>query len=376
MTEAAAPYPLIFDHDGGVDDFITLVILATAQAAPDRCYGRGLPAGAVVPPYRLIGVTVVEADCFAEPCADVCRRVLALYAPVCPALLQVPVAHSPLRGTAAPFPDDWRKDSYCLADSPVLHSPAVCEALKRRCVDPDDGKAAHRLMASLVVDSPVPVTIVVTGPLTNVAYGLAEHGAAFATKIERVVVMGGAARVQGNVFGKNIPSGAPSVDSSQEWNIYWDAPAAKAVFEHPLLAGKIVLFTLDATNQVPVTSQLCRRFGSETALPAAPSQPSSLGLFVGGAWSLCTWIPKWAGQSYFAWDSLTAAFLVDPSIVTRSALQAVTVEAQPGHPSEGRTIVHDAEGGDDAGRVPNVHVIYDVDAERFYQLAVDAAKAI
>src|SRR4051794_1465348 len=83
--------PVIFDHDGGVDDFIALVILASAQASP-QCYKEHLPQGYELPKLKLLGVTVVEADCFAEPCLDVCRRVLALYSDICPELAHVPVA--------------------------------------------------------------------------------------------------------------------------------------------------------------------------------------------------------------------------------------------------------------------------------------------
>lgn len=50
---------------------------------------------------------------------------------------------------------------------------------------------AVELMARILRDSPHPVTLVATGPLTNVALLLAGHGA-LAAKIDRIVIMGGA----------------------------------------------------------------------------------------------------------------------------------------------------------------------------------------
>lgn len=60
--------------------------------------------------------------------------------------------------------------------------------------DPDfapQAENAVELMARILRASPHPVTIVATGPLTNVALLLAGHGALVA-KIERIVIMGGA----------------------------------------------------------------------------------------------------------------------------------------------------------------------------------------
>lgn len=59
--------------------------------------------------------------------------------------------------------------------------------------DPDFAPQADNaveLMARILRTSPHPVTIVATGPLTNVALLLAGHGA-LAAKIERIVIMGG-----------------------------------------------------------------------------------------------------------------------------------------------------------------------------------------
>ena len=120
--------PVILDHDGGVDDFIALVILASAQVNARSV--ADVASSQECPRHRLLAVTVVEADCFAQPCVEVCRRVLALYAPVCPALARVPVAASPLRGTAAPFPNEWRKDCICMRDFPILNTPAVETVVK------------------------------------------------------------------------------------------------------------------------------------------------------------------------------------------------------------------------------------------------------
>ena len=359
MSSATTTIPVILDHDGGVDDFVALIILASAHAFPETYSSSSTP----VPKIKLLGVTIVEADTFAEPCVDVCRRALALYGTAASNqqhkdLASIPVAASNLNGTAAPFPDQWRQDSYTLSDFPVLNSTFVNHFLKETfpsypsnvsphaCYSKEEERKeefkiernGHEVLAKLVLESKQPeepVTLVVTGPMTNVAYCVNKYGKDFTKNIGRIILMGGAAKVQGNVFNKNLPQDYKTqVSGKAEWNIFWDAPAAKTVFECPELCGKIVMFGLDATNSVPVTSQFVRRFGRECQIPVSIHNtntsiivPSLLSQFIGSAWSQTTFMNKgWGGSSYFAWDALTAAFLIDPSVVVESVKTKVAIE--------------------------------------------------
>ncbi|MBN4914129.1 nucleoside hydrolase, partial [Staphylococcus sp. EG-SA-13] len=77
-----------------------------------------------------------------------------------------------------------------------------------------------------------PITLVATGPLTNVAMALIQEPK-IAHNIEEIVIMGG------GTFGNWTPTA--------EFNIWVDAEAAKKVFESGI---PVVVFGLDVTHQL------------------------------------------------------------------------------------------------------------------------------
>jgi pyrimidine-specific ribonucleoside hydrolase len=91
------------------------------------------------------------------------------------------------------------------------------------------------------------IDLLVTGPLTNIAHFLEKYPD-LQYKISRVVVMGGAIDVPGNILDLDPNAG----NSVAEWNIYCDPAAAAMVFASGL---PITLVSLDATNQVRMTKE-------------------------------------------------------------------------------------------------------------------------
>lgn len=89
-------------------------------------------------------------------------------------------------------------------------------------------------------------------PLTTVAIAL-EKAPEIEKKIAKIVWMGGALNVPGNVE-KGIE---PIQDGSAEWNVYWDAVSAAKVWETQI---EIMMCPLNLTNQVPVTSDLVQKY--------------------------------------------------------------------------------------------------------------------
>ncbi|MGO3048813.1 nucleoside hydrolase [Staphylococcus casei] len=87
-----------------------------------------------------------------------------------------------------------------------------------------------------------PVTIVATGPLTNIATALIKDPS-IAQYIESITIMGG------GTFGNWTPTA--------EFNIWVDAEAAKRVFDSGI---HINVFGLDVTHQVLATTQIIDRF--------------------------------------------------------------------------------------------------------------------
>ena len=103
-------------------------------------------------------------------------------------------------------------------------------------------KCAVEVMIEQIKASPEPVTIVATGPLTNVATALIKEPK-IADHIASITLMGG------GTFGNWTPTA--------EFNIWVDAEAAKRVFDSGI---RINVFGLDVTHQVLATDDIIERF--------------------------------------------------------------------------------------------------------------------
>jgi purine nucleosidase len=268
---------IFFDHDGGVDDFLAQIILCND------------------PNVDLIGISVIDADCLVEPAYEVSCKLLTLFNRD-----KVPIAKSTLTGVH-PFPSQWRKHCVALSDFPCMNTPELKDAWDRRNHLKTNGQ---QLLLDTVKDCKEPVTIVVTGPMTNVAWAL-EADPDFHKNVKEVIVMGGAVDVDGNVLNE------PNHDGSAEWNVFWDAPSFQRVLLSPL---RVVMFALDVTNTVPISRELVRRFGPQNNFLASQ--------FAGSAYAMCSF-------DYFAWDALTAAFAVSPSICQLEEVRITVVLEAP-----------------------------------------------
>lgn len=296
-----SPKPVILDHDGGHDDLVALALLL---GNPDT--------------VKVIGCVVTDADCYVEHAFDVSGKVMALMH-VEEQTPLFPLAKTSFKGVN-PFPSEWRWNAKNMEDLPCVNIPkhqAVWEAVRAE----NDALVGEELMAKLVMESPEKVTICVTGPLSCVAWCVEKYGEQFTRNVEECIVMGGAVDVKGNVFLDD------RTDGSAEWNIFWDPAAAQTVLTCPHL--KTVLFSLDSTNSVPVTSAVVQRFGAQNEY--------LLSQFVGAAWASCTHFELMRpGDGYYAWDVLTAAYAIDKAIAEVEPV-AVEVVVEAGSPSEGQT---------------------------------------
>ena len=107
-------------------------------------------------------------------------------------------------------------------------------------------------MARTIAASPVPVTLVPTGPLTNVARLLARTGGA---NVERIVLMGGAI-AEGNMT------------PAAEFNIWADPEAAQAVFGAGLDTTMIGLDVTHRAVTTPRSQERLRATGTSGAFVA------------------------------------------------------------------------------------------------------------
>lgn len=203
--------------------------------------------------------------------------------------------------------------------------------------------SALELTATILREATEPITIIATGPLTNVAL-LLRAVPGLTDRIAEISVMGGSL-TQGNTT------------ASAEFNIWSDPEAAQIVFQSGV---PIRMAGLDVTHQALV-------------LPADIARLRALGTRTGGAFADLMVFFAEHHRARYGWDgppihdAVVVAWLVEPSLVVSHRLH-VEIEAS-GQLTRGRT-VGDPEGL--AGRPPNVDVGVSIDRERLVDLVVDA----
>src|SRR3954469_3735483 len=158
---------VLMDHDGGVDDYLALILLMTMEH------------------LRVIGVVVTPADCYIKPAVSATRKILDLMG-----RSEVTVAESTVRGIN-PFPRIFRRDAFSVDHFPILNEREGVRA-------PLAAETGQAFMARVLREAPEPVTLLETGPLTTVAAAL-DLDPGIEAKIKEIVWMGGALNVPGNV---------------------------------------------------------------------------------------------------------------------------------------------------------------------------------
>jgi pyrimidine-specific ribonucleoside hydrolase/ribosylpyrimidine nucleosidase len=189
------------------------------------------------------------------------------------------------------------------------------------------------------------VTLVPTGPLTNIAL-LLRVFPEVSERIEEIVLMGGAAS------GGNVTETA-------EFNIYEDPEAAAIVFDSGL---PIVMCGLDATNKCGISAEMNAELASSEGL-ASRTVASMVRFYLEG--------PAYEGCEIASiHDAVTYMYLLHPEIY-RTAKMAVKVDCSEGL-NRGMTVC-------DARRnavVPEsaATVLTDADGAKFQEYLVEAIR--
>lgn len=206
---------------------------------------------------------------------------------------------------------------------------------------------AVELMAKTLRASTEPVTLVPTGPLTNIALLLSAHPELKA-KIARIVLMGGSA-------------GPGNWTPAAEFNIYVDPEAAEMVFS----AGvPITMCGLDITHAAQVMDEDIERIRAITN-PIARTVAELLDFFM-----IYHRDPKWGFVGAPLHDPCTIAWLLRPELFEGIECH-VSVETQ-GQYTVGMTMV-------DRYRLsphePNATVLLGVERQGFIDLLVEQLQA-
>ena len=202
---------------------------------------------------------------------------------------------------------------------------------------------AVELMAKTLRESPQPVTIVATGPQTNVALLLNSHPELH-DKIARIVMMGGAM-----VLGNWQPAA--------EFNIYVDPEAAEIVFQSGI---PVVMAGLDVTHRAQIHDMDIERF-RQVGNPIATIVAELLDFFMEYHKDA-----KWGFTGAPLHDPCTIAWLLKPELFT-CVERWVGVETQ-GKYTQGMTVV---DYYFLTGNQPNTTVLLDVDREGFVDLLAE-----
>ncbi|CAM3628470.1 pyrimidine-specific ribonucleoside hydrolase RihA [Parendozoicomonas haliclonae] len=202
---------------------------------------------------------------------------------------------------------------------------------------------AVELMAKTLREANQPVTLVATGPQTNVALLLAGYPELH-SKIERIVIMGGAA-----ALGNWTPAA--------EFNIFVDPEAADMVFKSGI---PVVMCGLDVTHQAQIMEEDIERI-RVLGNPASQLTAELLDFFM-----IYHRDPKWGFEGAPLHDPCTIAWLVKPEMFTSRECW-VGVETK-GEYTQGMTVVDYYQL---TGKPANTTVVTDMQREAFVDWMVE-----
>jgi inosine-uridine nucleoside N-ribohydrolase len=251
------------------------------------------------------------------------------------------------------------------ADGPLIHTAAMAKESERRwgtlsyigafgqdatAMIPAPGSklTSHKprhdavnLLISEIERHPGEVTILALGPMTNIALAL-RMKPDIAAKIKRIVFMGGNIRVPGNA------------SNAAEFNFWFDPEAARIVLRSRI--PKKMMFGLDICNLARIRkAEFDQIAGAHT--PVTDLFKEDLGNRYPG-------FLKKPDATGYMWDSLAAAYLLDPDFVTRFESRYLDVQTTWGQ-FYGSTVPLDRRVAPDATPVT---VMFGLDFKRVFAL--------
>ncbi|CAM3173637.1 pyrimidine-specific ribonucleoside hydrolase RihA [Pediococcus acidilactici] len=205
---------------------------------------------------------------------------------------------------------------------------------------------AIELMAKTIENSEEPITLVVTGPMTNAALFLRVYPELF-HKLDKVIYMGGA---------MGLGNWTPSV----EFNIFVDPEAAKIVMN----AGvPLVMAPLNVTHKAQILKSEIEEI-NKIDNEVAHAFHGLLNFF-----EKYHETPKWGFKGAPLHDPCTIAWLINPQMF-KSKLMNVDVELQ-GKLTTGETVCDYYEL---TNKPKNTEVLLDIDRKKFIQLIMNSLK--
>lgn len=273
--------PVFFDHDGGIDDFVSLILLLSLKNV------------------RLTGISIVNGDCLIEEAVETTSRILHKFGRT-----DVGIA----KGCAEavhPFPYAWREKSSLANQLNDLAFPSDTKCNNLTSLE------ASEFMTQKIMAETEKSTLLMTGPASNVAKAIKIHPE-IKNKIERIVWMAGAIDHSGNVS-------QPSYNGSAEWNVFWDPISAQELIRSGI---PLILFPIDVCSHVPVDTS----FMSKLEMLAGEHEMCQL------VYRLYQIVHL--HENYYMWDVLPSAYLGMEDLME---IKKTSIDVELQGPSCGRT---------------------------------------
>ena len=188
---------VLISHDGGLDDYVGLAFCFVKENQKKHEWIKSLYSTfffQTQEDVEIVAIVVTNADGFAEDAASASSKIANRFSNQ-----DFPIATSDVRALN-PFPTDWR-----IGSIQVDHLPILNEIENNRKWTIDNGVD---VMIEALMKSTEPIEVLEFGPLSTIAAALKKNPD-IASKISRIVWMGGAFNVSGNVHpdrGNSIKS--------------------------------------------------------------------------------------------------------------------------------------------------------------------------
>jgi inosine-uridine nucleoside N-ribohydrolase len=307
---------VIIDCDPGIDDALNIIIALNS------------------PELKIEAITTVSGNLHVEKTSLNALKILELAG-----RKDIPVA----RGAAKPLTRELYLDPFSHGEDGLGNTnlpPPKLELDKRPATD---------LLIELIRSSPNELTVITTGPLTNLATAIRKDRE-IARSVKQHIMMGGLFGLTSDAF-KFATGGNPV----SEWNIFVDPEAADIVINSGL---ETLAIGLDITTRESITVTE----GHVSALESKKNRTSAI----------CAKMMRYIMNRGFLMhlhDPSTSVYAVDNTIFKTEKFP-VAIECESDL-SRGQTIIDRRYKFQWTLDMPKLEVVTDVDANRFNQVVFD-----
>ena len=319
---------MIIDTDGGVDDALAIIMALNC------------------PQVDLKAITVLAGNIDVSQAANNVLRVINIVQPKHIPLVakgcEKPLVRPPFNAAGIHGADG-------LGELTQFKNADGGPRYPQLTVEPSD-KDAIEVLLQAAQQYGRSLTIVALGPLTNIATAL-QRDRATLQKVGRIVIMGGAVKVPGNI------------SAAAEFNFFVDPDAAQILMESGI---PLTLVGLDVAMKAPLPRKDVEDY--------AQKHPSKVAQFIVDCTGIYMdfYLKHEGFYGCYLHDPLAVGVAIDPSLVSTESVYMV-VETE-GKFTCGMSLADLRDRRDEAKFPPNVDACLGIETDRFLKLFYDLIK--